>query len=227
MTTVKLQSVEQINDTTYTFWFEPNQPIEYTAGQFIELFIPHDADERGTHRWFTLSSSPTEKLLAITTRKATRPSTFKKLLFALQPGETIQMSQAMGDFVLPMQKSVPIIFLIRGIGITPVRSILTCVQDNHEKRSISVVYSARQSNDYMFMDLLNDTVTKTDTYENSRNDDPDEPTQVVINDMKKAPNTQLYVSGPEQFVEKAYKQLRDAGIKNTAIVTDYFHGYEA
>ena len=219
-----LQSVEQINDTTYTFWFKPSQSIEYTAGQFVELFLPHSADDRGTHRWFTLSSSPSEEMIAITTRKATRPSSFKKFLFELKPGDTVHISQAMGDFVLPMQKSIPIVFLIRGIGITPVRSMLKFLADTEEKRKITVIYSARYG-DVMFPELLE--LRGTQYYQSESNSDAAEPAQQAIRFIKKAPDTRIYVSGPEQFVELAYQQLRENGVKNSRIITDYFHGYEA
>jgi hypothetical protein len=34
-----------------TFWFQPEQPIRYIAGQFTELSLPHDdPDDRGLRR---------------------------------------------------------------------------------------------------------------------------------------------------------------------------------
>lgn len=46
-----------------TFFFRPEKPVQYTAGQFIELTIPHEnPDDRGQKRWFTLSSSPTDEV---------------------------------------------------------------------------------------------------------------------------------------------------------------------
>ena len=226
MTPATLRSIEQLNDTTYTFWFELDRPLEYTAGQFVEIFLPHNADERGTHRWFTLSSSPSEKQIAITTRKVSRKSTFKEQLFSMKPGDVIQISQAMGDFVLPMQKSIPIIFLVRGIGITPVRSMLTDLRAHAEQREISIVYSAKDSGDFMFTELLEATATQIDTYELLTNSDIELPTQKVINTIKNSPTARVYISGPEQFVEKAYEKLLADGLKQSALVTDYFHGYE-
>jgi ferredoxin-NADP reductase len=225
MIAATLHSVEQINNTTFSFWFQPQQPVEYTAGQFVELFIPHDADDRGTHRWFTLSSSPSEKLIAITTRKSTRPSSFKHQLFNLKIGDSVRVSQAMGDFVLPMQKSIPIIFLIRGIGATPVRSMLKYLQDIHESRNISIVYSLRP-HDQMFTDVLN-TQNEIIYHESGDNNDVEEPTTTVSNLTKKSPSARVYVSGPEQFVEVAYKRLLENDIKGSSVVTDYFHGYDA
>src|SRR4051812_27426879 len=86
-----------------TFFFKPESAVQYTAGQYIELTVPHDnPDERGTKHWFTLSSSPTDEFLTITTKFAgDKSSTFKKSLFGLEPGTKLHMSEPMGDFVLP------------------------------------------------------------------------------------------------------------------------------
>jgi ferredoxin-NADP reductase len=57
-----------VNKHTSTFYFASQKPFHYLAGQFTEISLPHaHPDNRGTKRWFTLSSSPTEELLAITT----------------------------------------------------------------------------------------------------------------------------------------------------------------
>ena len=90
---------DKVNETVTTFWFEPEQRMHYTAGQFTELTLPHDQpDERGIKRWFTLSSSPTQELVSITTRYAgdDKSSSFKKTLFALEPGAEVSMAEAMG-----------------------------------------------------------------------------------------------------------------------------------
>jgi ferredoxin-NADP reductase len=227
MTTATLESIEKQGETTYTLWFKPSVSIDYTAGQFIEIYLPHNADDRGTHRWFTLSSSPSEPFIGITTRTLPHQSSFKKTLFSLQPGDTVQVSQAMGDFVLPIQKSIPIIFLVRGIGITPIRSILKYLQDSKEDRAITIVYSARDAEDALFTDLIDSVATKIDILQLPSLIDTGTPVQKTVEYTKKIPDARVYISGPEQFVEKAYNQLLSSNIKASSIVTDYFQGYES
>src|SRR5690606_27786597 len=129
--------------------FEPEIPIRYIAGQYIELFIPHsNPDKRKERRWFTLSSSPTEDLLAITTRLITpKKSSFKNALNNLRIGDEIKMLPPMGDFVLPKDESLPLIFVAKGIGVTPFRSMLKYLNDSHKKRSIKLIYVIDNSND--------------------------------------------------------------------------------
>ena len=64
-----LDHTEDIAENIKTFWFVPKKPMDYIAGQFIEMTLPHDhPDERGQKHWFTLSSSPTEPLISITNK---------------------------------------------------------------------------------------------------------------------------------------------------------------
>ncbi len=61
---VTLDHTEDVALNIKTFWWKPERPVRYTAGQFIELMLPHEnSDKRGSKRWFTLSSSPSEDLL--------------------------------------------------------------------------------------------------------------------------------------------------------------------
>ena len=101
-----------------TFFFKTDKPLDHTAGQFSEWTIEHDnPDSRGRHRWFTISSSPSEELISFTTRFDPKGSSFKKALLKLQPGDVIKVSHAMGDFVLPKLIQTPLIFVAGGIGV--------------------------------------------------------------------------------------------------------------
>jgi ferredoxin-NADP reductase len=139
-----------------TFFFKPEKPVHYTAGQFTELTLPHDSpDDRGIRRWFTLSSSPTDELLSITTRfTPDTGSSFKNALFALEPGTVVQMADAMGDFVLPKLIQTPLIFVAAGIGITPFHSILTWLTATGEKRPIKLLYAVHEEDDIIFQDTF-------------------------------------------------------------------------
>lgn len=221
-----LVNVEQLNDSTYTFWLKPSQTINYTAGQFIEIYLPHDADERGSRRWFTLSSSPSEELLAITTRKTAIMSSFKQQLFTTELGETLQISQAMGDFVLPMQRSIPVIFVVRGIGITPVRSMTRQLLDEGiNRRNITIIHSVQDNNDLLFKEIYQEVSTITIKRIERFQDDTSELVAQVFEVYKQKPSARIYISGPEQFVEKVLEQLKSSVIKPSDVVTDFFHGY--
>ena len=139
-----------------TFYFKLEAPVRYTAGQYIELTLEHPRpDDRGQKRWFTLSSSPTDPFLSITTKFAgTEGSSFKKALHQLEPGRALRMSEPMGDFVLPKLVQTPLVFVCGGIGITPFHSILTWLTATNESRPITMLYGVHSEEEIIFQETL-------------------------------------------------------------------------
>src|SRR5208282_2341278 len=110
---------EKITGNIYAFWFKPEKRFGFQAGQFANFTIKHEADDRGQQREFTLSSSPTEENIAFTTSIAPDSSSFKKKLLKLKTNETAYLGSPIGDFILPIDKNIPLIFIAGGTGITP------------------------------------------------------------------------------------------------------------
>ncbi len=209
------------NERITTFWFKTEKPLRYDAGQFIDMTIPHNTpDERGIRRWFTLSSSPTEQLIAITTKLAEKPSTFKQHLFALKSGDEVQISDSMGDFVLPKDQAVPLLFVAGGIGITPVHSMLSYLHATGQKRTAQVLYNAANAAEIAFRQTLDQTADHA-TYLTDRRLTTDDILKVAHQYTKPL----LYISGPEEMVEQLVAELKQAGVPGSRLVTDYFPGY--
>src|SRR5579884_245909 len=140
-------------DNIRTFFFKPEIPVQFTAGQYAEWSLPHPhADKRGAKRWFTISSSPNEPLLSITTKlDAEKGSSFKKRLFQLQPGYEATLNGPFGDFVLPKLIQTPLIFVAGGIGITPFHSMLQWLAETNETRPIKLLYAVRSEDEIIFI----------------------------------------------------------------------------
>lgn len=229
---VTLVRKEEIAEHIYSFYFEPVKPLRYVAGQFIELKLTHkNPDNRGEKRWFTLSSSPTHKLLTISTRFAEhQSSTFKDALKNLKPGTKLQMANPMGDFVLPKDSSIPLLFVAGGMGCTPFHSIIDYLNETGEKRDIKMIYAAKKLEDVAFKETFeslgsNFRMILTDPPTNwhglSGHITPSE-----ILRASKEGERRIYLSGPEPMVETLDKELKEAGIHGSRIHTDFFPGYE-
>lgn len=208
-----------------SFSFTPPKKPAHIAGQFIELYLPHpNKDNRGDKRWFTLSSSPTEEQLSITTRLAAENgSSFKEALQNLTPGQEVSMSSPMGDFVLPKDPSIPLIFVAGGIGCTPFHSITKYLIDSGEKRDIIMIYNAKSLDDIAFKDDFAFYNKKFYTVTGKRISASDILTIV-------GPTSQtryFYLSGPEPMVEDLLDDLKKAGVNKKHIHTDFFPGYPA
>ena len=204
-------------------WFKPERPIDQVAGQFIELSLPHDdADDRGTKRWFTISSSPTEPLLTITTRFVGDCSSFKRHLQSLKPGDELTVSDPMGDFVLPMNQTIPLVFVALGIGITPVRSMVRWLNDKQQQRHIDLLYASRSPEELLFLGIFRQQRLRLHQFVDRQHEIS---ADYIIDEIKPTADSLLYLSGPEIVVESLQQDLQNRGISGQQIVIDAFPGY--
>jgi len=231
---ITLDHTKQENYNIRTFWFKPEKPLNYTAGQFIEMYLPHDKpDDRGIKRWFTLSSSPSEALISITTKFAgEKASSFKKTLFGLKAGAKIKIVEPMGDFVLPKSTDIPMVFVAGGIGVTPFRSMIKWLVDNQQSRDIQVLLAANQPKDLVFEDLFKGYTKKlikivAEPDSAWRGQTGRLTADTILELTGPATNKRIYVSGPEPMVEALEKDLREHKVAKSQLVLDFFPGYLA
>lgn len=234
---VTLMSITNLNSRVRTFWLKPEKPYSYIAGQFAELYLPHAAmDTRGDKRWFTLSSSPTEPLLGITADfYDAEGSSFKRALWQLQPGQTVQVSEPLGDFVAPKNKDTPLLFIAGGIGITPVRSIVRQLQDTHDQRHVYLWHSVADKEDLYFENLFTSYPMHYEPI--SRQSAHNWKGQVgritpqasiaIASQIEKQHIAKplIYLSGPEAMAETLYEALKKSGVPNHRLILDFFPGY--
>lgn len=221
-------------DNIRTFFFKPERPVQYTAGQYTELHLPHPKpDDRGTKRWFTLSSSPNNEFLTITTKYAGdgKSSSFKKALFNLKPGTELQMADPMGDFVLPKLIQTPLVFVAGGIGVTPFHSILEWLYETMEKRPIKLLYAVRSEDEIVFVDTfkragIEPTIVVSEPSDAWGGERGHLSAELILGLEKPSEDTLVYVSGPEKMVQALAKDLSKSGLDKQQIVTDEFPNYD-
>lgn len=229
---ITLDQVVQNAKNIATFYFKPEKPVIYTAGQFVELTLPHkNPDNRGIKRWFTLSSSPTSEKISITTKFSEHSSsTFKLALSKLAVGDKLSLSEPMGDFVLPKLIQTPLIFVAGGIGITPFLSMLQWLTQTHEARPIKLLQAVATEDEIAFQDILDAagqhaTIVVSDPSPAWGGEHGHLSAEMIIGLKQPSDDTLIYVAGPEPLVETLTKDLIKTGVKKNQIVADYFPGY--
>jgi ferredoxin-NADP reductase len=126
--------------------------LEYRPGQILhyELDTLAFPDERGNHRHFTISSSPTEEGIVMFTTRI-RGSGFKETLRQAPVGYELTCETPEGEFILGQGETrIRHVFIAGGIGITPYRSILRYSADMNEPLNILMLYFNRSSADIIF-----------------------------------------------------------------------------
>ena len=225
---ITLTNIKQLEGDVQTFTFDSKEITSWKPGQFLHVILKHShPDDRGVERWFTISSTPSEGEIAITTRIVTdRPSSFKQALAALKQGEEIEVDEPEGDFTLE-NLNRNYIFVAGGIGVTPFRSIIKEVASKGNVPNIIILY-ANRDDQVIFKQELED-ISKTNPklkieYIFSPEKIDKERLQKTIELMD---NPIVYVSGPEPMVEAFEKDLQEIGLSKENIKTDFFPGYEA
>ena len=224
---------QQLSDTIASFTFKPSSEFRFTAGQYINLsLIDHIEDGHPAERWFTISSSPKDDGITITTRVGEASHTaFKRALNKLKTGTEVDISEPMGAFVLPKLLQTPLVFIAGGIGITPYNSMLKWLAQTKEERPIRMLYTVKTEDDIIFQDTFDEAKQHVTMV-------VDEPSaawggvrgpltaEMILGLEPLDDNTLVYISGPEPYVQHMQMALKNAGVSNQRIVTDEFQGYD-
>ena len=147
MNLILINKVSRSSDVI-SFYFKPQSPITWEAGQFMYFTLSHsNPDDRGISRYFTISSAPYEENIMITTRFVSEgSSSFKNALLNMEIGQNISALPPKGEFVIgDLLKSY--VLIAGGIGITPFRSILLDLNYRKKLQStgIYLLYSNRNN----------------------------------------------------------------------------------
>ena len=135
-TNIKLIKKEEIATNTMAFYFEKPEGFEYRAGQSADytLIDPSETDDEGNTRAFSFFTAPYEEYIGAAARM--RDTAFKRVLKDLPLGTEVKFDAPFGDFTLHKTDTTPAVFLIGGIGVTPVRSIIA--QATHDKTAHTI-----------------------------------------------------------------------------------------
>jgi len=224
---IELQEKIRESKDTFSFIFRPQEPVTWKAGQYIFYSIPHDKpDERGTDRHFTISSAPHEGVIRLTSKFDPEDgSSFKKTLYALRPGASIEAFDIKGKFTLD-EYDKKYVFMAGGIGITPYRSILLDLVHNNASPDTTMLYGSKDEN-IVFKTVLGQLESENSWLDINYIIEPrfiDEDT--VKRNVEDIYNSRFYVSGPLKMVTIMEDMLLDMNIDKKNIKTDYFPGYD-
>lgn len=223
---LKLIDKQPMIDNVWAFVFEPEEPQEYTAGQYVRVRLDHDnPDDEGPKRFFTNSAPPYEGVIQITTRLT--DSTFKQALSGLQVGDDRMelIKPPEGDFTW-RDTDKPIVFVAAGIGVTPYYSIL--LQRVHDGKPIpsTLLYAGRNEllpwrHEFAALEEANPEfkvvymIGEPVTPENLQRHFPD------LNESL------IYLSGPEPMVEDVGEALKKNGLPEDQLMQDWFPNYSS
>ncbi len=236
---VQLIEKKLVAEGTMAFSFERPAGLEFKAGQHAEwtLINPPETDAEGNSRMFSLLNSPAEKE-RITFATRMRDTAYKRVLSKMNIGDTLQLANPHGSFTLHDDITKPAVFLIGGIGITPVYSIIKDTVEKQLPHKLFLFYSNRRPEDAAFLQELTDlsnknpnftfvpTMTEKEKSNAIWNGEYGYITKLMIEKYVTNLHTVIYyLSGPESLVGAMRKLLNEAGVNDDYIKTEEFGGY--
>lgn len=220
------------------FIYTPTRRLAYAPGQYMEWTVAHNhIDNRGTRRYFTLASSPTEPNVRIGVKFSPSGSSYKEAMLAnTMPGNQIVASQVTGDFTLPKNRRQKLVFIAGGIGVTPYRSMVKYLLDRGESRDIILIYANRTPREFVYGDVfmaaqrafrLRPILVASDASSVPMGwpgiighiD-----TRLIQQQVPDYAERLFYISGSPAMIRRVTESLRELHIKPDKIKTDHFSG---
>lgn len=205
----------------YSFAFETVKPLEWRAGKHAMFFVTHKKIKKAL-RLFSISSSPSENIITITTKIGDNPSEYKKALLELSPGMKMTLRGPMGPFVLKQDSTY--CFIAGGIGITPFRSIMKEIDYGKQNlNGTAKLLYIDSSESFLFGEEL-----KAMDYEKISTEfftDKQAMASRIKQMTTESNNTIFFIAGSKQMTSSIKQTLIELGVKKNKIKTDTFLGY--
>ena len=140
--------------TIESFRFEPEQKLDFAPGQSVRvIFDDTDMQNTALNKYLSLSSSPAKEYIEVTKRLSN--SEFSNRLKDLKVDDRVLFKGPLGNCVFK-EEYKKIGFLIGGIGITPVISIIEYIVDKGLDTDVHLLYSNRTEEEIAFYKELKD-----------------------------------------------------------------------
>ncbi len=149
----RVEAVQPETPRVRTLVLQPNRRWRgFRAGQHVALTA--EVEGRRLTRTFSLSGADTDRMLSVTVGRRPGGRVTGWLHERLRPGTVIELSQAEGDFTLPDDTAVPLLFIAGGTGITPFLAMLRTMAARRKRRDVVLLCYAPRAEELIARDDL-------------------------------------------------------------------------
>lgn len=203
---------------TIYFLLQSGCKLEYTAGQYITVFLDCSTTPEG--KAYSLSSAPHEKWMSITVKNI---GEFSGYLCGLKAGDAFTISRAYGFF--NPRTTRPLVALAAGVGISPIISVLKDEFNSNNNRSAHLYYSNKTSKTIAHKTELDSAPCSVTHHVTAQKTVPVDMRQgrILLDDCVKAGEDAFYmICGSVQFVRDMWQGLTARGVLPESITTETF-----
>ena len=151
----EVMAIRHQTTDSVTLSLRPNRNWQgFAAGQYVRLTVEINGVRRT--RCYSPANSVHSKdgLIELTAKAHAGGFVSKHLKQDLQVGTTVILSQAEGQFALPVQRPDRVLLISGGSGITPVMSMLRTLCDEGHKGQITFLHYSNAASDQIYADEL-------------------------------------------------------------------------
>jgi ferredoxin-NADP reductase len=227
-------TVDKIIKRTYnvkSFQFHRPTEFKYKPGQFFFITIKIKGIETKKH--FTISSDPSQTKILEFTKKLTGHE-FSNALNDLKEGDWVRIDGAYGDFTFEGEFE-KVGMLTGGIGITPLRSMISFCNNQKIKCKIVLLYANRKEEDIVFRKELEKiqkenpnikvvlTLTKADKNWDGYSKRIDK--EMIVKEIPDFKERVFFTCGPPKLVDNMVSLLEEMKVDKEKIKKENFPGY--
>lgn len=132
------------------FRFPADREIHFKAGQFIQLFIPIQGEEKPRRTSYSIASAPEHTHffdLCVTHVEGGKSSTY---LHNLKVGDKVTVLGPLGKFTLPEPVDRDVVFIATGSGIAPFRAMIQHLNFQNFAKDMYLIYGNRFDGDIIY-----------------------------------------------------------------------------
>lgn len=231
---IKLKDRKVIQNNNIAMWFDrKGSDFSFEPGQYanIKLLEPIYNDAHGNTRLFSIASSPKKDYVMFTTRAL--DSAFNKNILEMPIGAKAEIGDFGGNTVLHNDPSLPAVFLIGGIGITPARCMVEYIVTEKLPYKTYLFYSNPDAKSMAFFDEFNAWTKEYDGFKfiptiDDRNNNEWEYSfgyidkGLLLNNIPDVTIPVYYIVGPTAMVESMEILLLDLNVNTNNIKLEKF-----
>ncbi|MFC1709034.1 FAD-dependent oxidoreductase [Candidatus Omnitrophota bacterium] len=236
MEIVKGKFIQRIKRTRNieSFRFSLDKKVNFIPGQFLQVIFDEDtSSNKELNKYLSFSSSPAKDYIEVTKRLS--ESQFSQKLKDLKIGDEVSLKAPFGNCVYKDEYK-KIGFLIGGIGITPVISIIEYIVDKKLDTDVLLLYSNKTEEDIAFKKELDSwrsvnsnikafyTITECEPADKNciagRIDK-----NLFINKIKDYCERMFFIFGPPRMVGAMQNLCLETGCSKDCVKAENFVGY--
>ena len=231
--------VKETADTVSIYFEQPEEIMDYQAGQYLTLILTIDGKE--VRRSYSLCTSPfVDPFPGVSVKRVAGGLVSNYLNDQMKPGKTIEVMDPLGNFVTDYHSSNErhVMLFAGGSGITPLIAIAKSVLINEPKSTITLVYANRNEESIIFKKALEDLQEKygkerleivhvlsqgSDRWEGRKGRLHEEVISEMISQYCENKNTEYFVCGPQGMMECVVDCLNKLKISEDKIKKESFY----